>query len=249
MFFLIKNDFNDLRVYLRISSDEGQTFGDRILVTDSPGYHVMNNDRVTVLKNGRILCPISWTSDVKEVNHFTCYCAISDDGGQTWHRGRGEVDQPKRGAMEPEILELNDGRLLMIVRTQLGHIAVSHSTDGGETWTEAKSWGVKSPEAPATLRRIPSTGDLLLIWNHTYRAGAGHGGKRTPLTAAISTDEGRTWEFERNLETHDDQTYAYTSILFDRGRALLSYYVRDEKTGQIFSRFRSLPVAWFYQKP
>lgn len=249
MFFLIKNDFNDLRLYLRISNDEGRTFGDRILVTDGPGYHVMNNDRVTVLKNGRLLCPISWTADVKKINHFTCFCAISDDGGRSWHRGKGEVDQPKRGAMEPEVLELNDGRLLMTVRTQMGYIAVSYSEDGGETWSSAKSWNVKSPEAPATLRRIPSTGDLLLIWNHTHQADAGHGGKRTPLTAAISTDEGRTWQFERNLETRDDQTYAYTSILFDRGRALLSYYVRDEQSGQIFSRFRSLPIGRFYQKP
>lgn len=249
MFFLIKNDFNDLRAYLRISHDDGETFGERILVTDGPGYHVVNNDRITVLKNGRLLCPVAWTEDVKTVNHFTCYCAISDDGGLSWHRGKGEVDQPKRGAMEPEVLELSDGRVLMIVRTQLGYIAASESTDGGETWSEAKSWGVKGPEAPATLRRIPATGDLLLIWNHTFDEGAGHGGKRTPLTAAVSTDEGKTWSYERNLETRDDQTYAYTSIEFDRGRALLSYYVGDDKTGRIFSRFRSVPISWFYQQP
>ena len=249
MFFLIKNDFNDLRAYLRISNDDGKTFGERILVTDGPGYHVVNNDRVTVLKSGRLLCPVAWTEDVKTVNHFTCYCAISDDGGRTWHRGKGEVDQPKRGAMEPEVLELSDGRVLMIVRTQLGYIAASESSDGGETWSEAKSWGVKGPEAPASLRRIPTTGDLLLIWNHTFDEGAGHGGKRTPLTAAVSTDEGKTWSYERNLETRDDQTYAYTSIEFDRGRALLSYYVGEDKTGRIFSRFRSVPVGWFYQQP
>ncbi len=249
MFFLIKNDFNDLRAYLRIANDEGQTFGERILVTDGPGYHVVNNDRITVLKDGRLLCPVAWTADVEKVNHFTCYCAISDDGGRTWRRGKGEVDQPKRGAMEPEVLELDDGRVLMIVRTQLGYIAAAESSDGGDTWSEAKSWGVKSPEAPATLRRIPSTGDLLLIWNHTYEAGAGHGGKRTPLTAAVSTDEGRTWSLERTLEKRDNETYAYTSVTFDRGRALISYYVGDDKTGRISSRFVSLPVSWFYEQP
>ena len=40
--------------------------------------------------------------------------------------------------------------------------------------------------------------------------------------------------------------YAYTSMLFHRDRVLLSYYVSDEKTGRISSRFRSLPVGWFY---
>ncbi len=106
--------------------------------------------------------------------------------------------------MEPEVVELSDGSLLMHFRTQLGHIAASESADGGETWTEARSWGVRAPEAPATLRRIPSTGDLLLIWNDTYRDGEGHGGKRTPLTAAVSTDEGQTWSHRRDLETDPD---------------------------------------------
>lgn len=148
--------------------------------------------------------------------------------------------------MEPEVLELTGGKLLMHIRTQLGHIAVSESPDGGETWNEARSWDVRGPESPATLRRIPSTGDLLLIWNDTFTPGVGHGGKRTPLTAAVSTDEGKTWKHKRNLETDGEQTYAYTSVLFHEGRALLSYYVRDEKSGRISSRFRSLPIGWFY---
>ena len=145
------------------------------------------------------------------------------------------------------MVELADGDLMMHVRTQLGHIAVSRSEDGGSTWSEARPWGVRAPEAPATVRRIPSTGDLLLIWNDTYRDGDDHGGARTPLTAAVSTDEGRTWSFRRDLETDPDQTYAYTSLIFHEGRALMTYYVRDEATGRISSRFRSVPIAWFYE--
>lgn len=88
-----------------------------------------------------------------------------------------------------------------------------------------------------------------MIWNDTFREGEGHGGKRTPLTAAISTDEGHTWTFRRDLETDKQKTYAYTSLVFDRGRALMTYYVRDEKSGRISSRFRSVPIAWFYEQP
>jgi sialidase-1 len=191
--------------------------------------------------------PVASTADVAKVNHFVCSCLLSDDGGRTWTRSRNVVDYPQRGAMEPEVLEREDGRLLMHIRTQLGHIAVSESTDRGETWSPAKPWERRSPEAPATLRRVPSTGDWLLIWNDTFAPGAGHGGKRTPLTAAISTDEGRTWTHRRNLETDRDHTYAYTSVAFHRGRAAVTYYVRDEITGRISSRFRSLPITWFYE--
>jgi sialidase-1 len=135
----------------------------------------------------------------------------------------------------------------MIVRTQLGEIYASFSTDRGETWSEAKSWGIRSPEAPATLRRIPATGDLLLVWNPVYEATAGHGGKRTPLVAAVSSDEGRTWGAPRTLEDRADREFAYTSIAFSGRNVFISYYVAENSTGRLSTRFRSLPVNWFYE--
>ena len=190
---------------------------------------------------------MAWTRDVKNEDHFVCFCYWSDDEGKTWAKGTSRVDLPKRGAMEPEVLELDDGRVLMIIRTQLGEIYASTSNDRGESWSPAKPWGVRSPESPATLRRIPATGDLLLVWNPVYEAGAGHGGKRTPLVAAVSTNEGRTWSTPRTLEDKTDQEYAYTSVAFIENRVLLSYYVADNSADRISTRFRSLPLKWFYE--
>lgn len=248
MFYLQKNSFDDLRVYVRFSQDEATSFGEPIRVTSEPGYHVMNNDRVTQLASGRLLVPVASTPDVHKVNHFVSHCWLSDDGGQTWRMGKGQVDQPKRGAMEPEVIELRDGRVLMIVRNQLGFIGASYSEDGGDTWCEpTRLSNLKAPEAPATLRRIPATDDLLLIWNNTYVAGAGHGGKRTPLTAAVSSDEGKTWKHMRNLETRNDRTYSYPSLIFVKGHAVMSYW--EGEGSRLSSRFRSLPVSWFYSEP
>lgn len=249
MFYLVKNGPDDLDVHLRISKDEARTFGEPILVTDRPGYHVMNNDRVTVLSTGRLLAPIAATDSLRE-NHFVSYCCLSDDGGKTWRYGRGRLELPKRGAMEPEVVELLDGRVLMIARNQLGTISAAWSENGGDTWSEpGELAGIQAPESPATIRRIPATGDLLLVWNNTYTPGTGHGGRRTPLTAAISRDDGRTWQNVRKLESRQDETYSYTSLIFVQDRAVLSYYVADAKSGLHSSRFRSLPVAWFYSQP
>jgi sialidase-1 len=250
MFYLVKNGPTDLQVHLRVSADETASFGDPIRVTTAPGYHVMNNDRVSVLASGRLLCPVAWTDDVaKSGSHFVSFCYLSDDGGHSWRRSADHVDQPRRGAMEPEVVELSANRLLMIVRTQLGYIATSLSTDGGDHWSAPDRLPVTAPESPATVRRIPATGDLLLIWNNTFSANAGHGGKRTPLTTAISADEGLTWRNTKNLEDKSDEEYAYTSVTFYRDQLLLSYYVADAKTGRISSRYRSIPVAWLYQAP
>jgi sialidase-1 len=247
MFYLVKNSPSDLKVYVRLSRDEAQTFGEPIAVTAEPGYHVVNNDRVVRLSKGRLLAPVASTEDVFRVNHFVSRCWLSDDGGLTWRQGTGSVDLPQRGAMEPEVFEQPDGRVGMIVRTQLGHIVYARSADGGQTWSEPETWSVQAPEAPATVRRIPATGDLLLIWNNAYTPDAGHGGTRTPLTAAVSSDEGRSWKHIRNLESDSRQTYAYTSLAFVGGSAVMSYYVSDETTGRISSRFRSMPIAWFYE--
>lgn len=248
LFYLVKNGPTDLKVYLRISQDDGTTFAKPVCVTDQPGYHVMNNDRVTVLANGRLVCPVAWTADVSKGGHFVCRCFFSDDEGKTWKAGSDTVDAPRRGAMEPEVVEHADGRLLLIARTQLGHIATAISKDGGDHWGDPGTLSVKAPEAPATIRRIPATGDWLLVWNDTYDAKAGHGGARTPLTVAISSDEGRTWKQVRTLETDADRGFAYTSIAFVRDRLVLTYYVSEPKTGRISSRFRSLPVADLYEQ-
>ena len=248
MFYLQKNSPEDLDLFVRTSTDETITFGESVLVTADEGYHVVNNDRITRLSTGRLLAPAASTLDVHKVNHFVSHCYLSDDGGKTWRGGRGHVDAPKRGAMEPEVIELSDGRVMMIVRTQLGYIGRSYSDDGGDTWTDMHSLGVKAPEAPATLRRIPATGDLLLVFNNTFTAGAGHGGKRTPLTAAISNDEGRSWRNVQNLESDPDRTYSYASLVFDRDRAVMSYWDSGAGDGKLSCRFRSLPVTWFYEQ-
>src|SRR5439155_5897379 len=97
MFYLVKNGPDDLKVYLRISMSEAQSFEEPILVTDAPGYHVMNNDRVAVLASGRLICPISWTDDVANPGrgHFRSCCYLSDDGGRTWPSSSDAVNQPK----------------------------------------------------------------------------------------------------------------------------------------------------------
>ncbi len=248
LFYLQKNSHDDLKMFVRILTDDAKSFGEPVCVTSNSGYHVINNDRVIVLSSGRLLVPAASTPDVQKVNHFVCRGYLSDDNGNSWRSGTGEVDAPKRGAMEPEVVELNDGCVLMLIRNQLGFVGKSYSNDGGETWNEMESLGVKGPEAPATLRRIPSTGDLLLIWNNTYTERAGHGGKRTPLTAAISNDEGDSWTVVKNLESNPQRTYAYTSLTFVGHRAVMSYWESGPGSGQYSCRFRSVPVNWFYPK-
>ena len=75
---------------------------------------------------------------------FYSFVYYSDDEGRTWHRSRNEtfvlLDKGVKGAYamgEPTVIELKDGRLLMLGRTNMGRVFRSFSEDRGETWSEA----------------------------------------------------------------------------------------------------------------
>lgn len=70
---------------------------------------------------------------------------------------------PKRGAEEPSTVELKDGTLLCLLRSTVGILYRAYSRDGGENWTTPESTNLLSPATPPLVKRIPNTGDLLLI--------------------------------------------------------------------------------------
>lgn len=238
----------DVRTYVRTSHDEAQTWSESRCITPEPLRQLLVNDHGIQMSSGRIVLPISWTYRHEDPNHtYRSLAWFSDDDGTTWQRGRGEIGLPKRGAMEPAVVERRDGSLLMVIRTQFGEVYRSESYDGGNSWTPARSSGLVGSESPAHIKRIPSTGDLLLIWNHCYDPTLRHFG-RNPITAAISRDDGERWEHLRDLETEAGYIYSYPSILFRGDEALVTYHQRiAQSKGNLELKVKILPIRWFYE--
>ncbi|KYH40053.1 MAG: sialidase [Candidatus Bathyarchaeota archaeon B26-2] len=240
-FFIVKNSGRDCHPQMRKSNDEGETWSDIVPVAKFyPGYFTLNNDRAIQLSDGRILLPAAYTHDIFVERRLVSTCFYSDDNGRTWYKSRNDVSlHPNSTAEEPGVIELEDGRVMMWMRTSLGYIYRAYSEDGGESWSRPESMGIVSPRSPQTIKRIPSSGDLLLIWNNTP------GPKRVPLTAAISHDDGETWEKIKNLETDNRYTYAYSSVTFVDDEALLTYWVNDGR--RISLKLKIIPTEWFYE--
>lgn len=197
LFYLRKNSLEDCRAYLRLSLDEARTWGPPTLCIPAEGYFVVNNDRVIQLKTGRLVIPAARHNvpGQKWSQRAVARCFLSDDSGKTWRAGRGEIEGPagsKTGLQEPGVVELKDGKLMMLCRTDQGSQFRSFSEDRGETWSAPQPTDIQSPVSPASVKRIPTTGDLLVVWNDHHNVDDAHRGKRTPFNVAISKDEGKT---------------------------------------------------------
>ncbi|MBD3674679.1 MAG: exo-alpha-sialidase [Planctomycetaceae bacterium] len=255
LFYLRKNSLDDCRPVFRLSADETKTWSEphEIISEADIGYYVLNNDRAVQLKNGRLILPLAqhvapdwekWTAAAKAV------CYYSDDAGTSWTRSQQVPPAKEKSVIiqEPGVVELKDGRLMMFSRTNAGSQFVSYSSNEGKSWTAWEASDIISPRSPATIERIPSTGDLLLVWNDHRHIDPALQGKRTPFTAAISMDEGKTWKYSQNLEENPHGWYCYTAMTFHEGHVLLGHCAGDrrENNGLAESQVMRIPVSWFY---
>jgi len=229
--FLVKNHESlDCRYWVRCSLDEGQSWDDRVLATPEEGYFVVNNDRLIQTSDGRLLIPAAKSAD--EHHHGLAGCFCSDDEGRTWQRMAEYLDLPESpvGLQEPGIIECADASLWMYMRTDQGCVYASHSKDRGASWSPPQPTELVAPTSPASAKRLPGSGDILILYND--RRGVPFGGDhpsefhwRTPLTSAVSHDNGRTWHHHQLVESDRTRSYCYTSITFHGDTTLLTYYV------------------------
>ncbi len=247
LFYLRKNSETDCIPFMRISSDEAKSWSEPIRCIDTEGYHVVNNDRFIQLPGGRILFPTSLHAAPTWANgKIICY--YSDDSGTTWNRSQQIANFDNTVLQEPGIVELENGKMMLFCRTDSGVQYFSFSEDQGETWSPIKPGNIKSPLSPASIERIPDTGDLLLLWNHNYEKGR-DGGKRTPFNLAISKDEGKTWEKIKTVESDPAGWYCYTAIEFVGNHVLLGHCAGDTRTnnGLSTTQVTRLSLDWIYK--
>jgi Neuraminidase (sialidase) len=253
LFYLQKNSVTDCLPIMRISTDEGKTWGEEILcINDRTGYFVLNNDRVIQLENDRLIVPVSqhswpgmeWTGTGRILVYY------SDDNGRSWEAGK-EVANPENVTLqEPGVVALKDGRILMFMRNNSGFQYISFSTDQGETWSPAEASNIRSPRSPASIERIPAKGDLLMVWNNNGGEVEAIAGKRTPFNTAVSKDEGKTWQEIRTLADDPDGWYCYTAIEFAGNYVLLGHSAgnRKENNGLAVEHISRLSLDWIYGK-
>lgn len=205
------------------SFDRGQTWSEPRRIVAPLGTNVRCPP--VRLADGALLLPAY--SDL--IQRSTYY--VSEDGEEwTW---RSTVSTPFPFMnLQPSVTTLASGRVLAVMRNSgLGWLWVTASDDGGQSWAAPQASGFPNPGSPIALARLHS-GNLVLVFNDDNML-------RSPLSIALSRDEGVTWYPPRVLADGGGDLAYPTVVQSPDGLVQIVYSNARDNIGHI-----TLNEAW-----
>ena len=195
-----------LPTYIIYSTDNGKKWSNPIKLHDD--WTGMNRD-IMETKDGNIVF-----ATMKMRNNLGRHCVltyVSKDDGRSWTPSN-VLDEPTcagdhSGLMESTLVQLHDGRLWMLLRTNWDYFYETYSSDDGLTWSEHTKTAIDASSSPGALERLAS-GRLVLVWDRLYheeKTSIGRLGgdknlsevqaswQRDELSMMYSDDDGETW--------------------------------------------------------
>ncbi len=217
-------------VRYRQSADFGVSWGEIRTLLDKPGTFI--RQPITVLANGNWLLPVFYCrtqpGEKWVGNDDISAVKISADQGKSWR----DVEVPESpGCVHMNITALPGGTLVALFRSRWAdNIYYSQSADNGESWSVPEPTVLPNNNSSIQVTTL-ADGALALVFNHMSAAGASErraslydeiddgdgrkeptvtsgrsafwGAPRAPMTVAISTDGGKSWPWQRNLDEGD----------------------------------------------
>lgn len=199
LFYVVRygKTWSDSRIHCKVSQDGARSWSDSFVVAFEPGMMVRN--RPIVLAGGDYLLPVYHEkgNDPEFVSaDSTSLFLRYNPRTRAW--SRTPPIRSRIGNIQPAVVELTADRLICYCRRgggydgrPDGYLVRSESNDGGKTWAPGRDSSFPNPNAAVDFLKLKS-GNLLLVYNDSMKS-------RTPLTAALSTDGGKTFPYRRNV--------------------------------------------------
>jgi predicted neuraminidase len=239
LFYVVRygKTWSDSRIHCKVSRDAAETWSDSFVLAWEPGMMVRN--RPIVLVDGDYLLPVYHEkgNDPEFVGpDSTSLFLRYNPKMREWTRTPSI--RSRIGNIQPAVVQLTPEHLICYCRRgggyggqPDGYLVFSESRDGGRTWSPGRDSSFPNPNAAVDLLKLKN-GHLLLVYNDSMK-------DRTPLTAALSTDGGRTFPYRRNVmqgpggfaypyavQTKDDKIHV---IFTSHGRTVINRAVFDER--------------------
>lgn len=238
LFYKVGQEISKWRTMLCFSLDQGETWSEaKELVTGDRGGRGPVRNKPIRLKNGTILCPGSsedgiWEAFV-DISIDDCESLIKSQSIKidsiTYEKGQRTVKKEEsdipvseqsfygRGVIQPTLWQNEDGSVHMLLRSTESSIYKSDSKDFGKTWCSAYKTELPNNNSGIDVVKMDN-GLLVLIYNPV----GVNWGKRSPISVAVSTDGGQSFQKELDLDTGEGE-FAYPAIIAHNNQVFVTY--------------------------
>lgn len=210
LFFKVGKVIDYWETWFKVSTDNGETWSDaKELVPGDKGGRGPVRNKPIVLSNGDWIAPAS--NELNEV--WNAFVDRSEDQGKTWM----ETDFVKlerdssfgEGVIQPALWESEPGKVHMLLRSSAGVICRSDSEDYGKTWSPVYKTDLPNPNSGIDVTKLDDN-TLVLIFNPDDK----NWGSRSPISLAVSKDNGQTWDPTIELDGGDvEDEFSYPSVI------------------------------------
>jgi len=218
------------------STDGGLAWTEPETLFTEAGAFVRN--QMLLSQSGGWLLPMYYTPN--GFGDFATHYSVmkrTEDKGSTWQEV--EMTQMNDWLAQPTVTRLQDGSLFGFHRDrQAMHLYSQTSTDDGKTWSKARQTELPNNNSGIQVTTT-RTGALALVFNNLQ------GGPRTPISLAISEDNGATWPYVRDLDTLYPGDFSYPSIIEGSDGLLHITYTYHRET----IKYVRVSVDWVKQAP
>ena len=221
------NTWSTSRIKVKISRDGAVSWSDSALLTIEPGTMVRAHP--IVLQTGEYLLPIYHETghDTELVGpDTTSFFLRYNPSNKKWSSSKRI--RSDHGNLQPAVAQVDDRHLIAYCRrgggyepTTEGYLIRSESRDGGHTWGKGTNSSFPNPNSAVDFIKLRS-GRLLLVYNHNMN-------DRTPLTAALSSDNGKTFPHRMNIAAGQG-SFAYPTVVQTRNGKIHVTFTSQERT-------------------
>ena len=203
LFFKVGVKPEEWTTWLTISTDEGISWSKPTCLENRPDNRAIGpvTNKPIILSDGTWLAPNS----IETKNNWDAFADISRDNGLTWSQSEMvPLDHSRfngKKIIQTSLWESKPYHVHMLLPASCGRMCRSDSVDGGRTWKPAKALSLPNKNTAVDVTKLYD-GILALVYNPVSPKGDSH----TPLTIALSMDNGETWPHKLDIETGKEQS-------------------------------------------